>query len=124
MKTTKENWKCTIYYSAKSLEGYYEEIEGPSIIFGDTKEAILANIKNAIFQVLELNRICTNSELCINYTIELNDEYNDQEEFYLRPCIVYTQEPSKLINWGEHTRGLPIIYSIDREKSKLNILED
>ena len=124
MKTTKENWKCTIYYSAKSLEGYYEEIEAPSIFFGDTKETILANIENVIFKVLELNRICANSELCVNYTIELNDEYNDQEEFYLRPYIVYTQEPSKLINWGEHTKGLPIIYSIDREKSKLNILED
>lgn len=112
------------FFSIKSLEGYYEEIEGPTTIFGNTKEEVLANINNAIFQVLELNRICANGELCVNYTIELNDEYNDQEEFYLRPHIVYTQEPSKLINWNEYTRGLPIIYSIDREKSKLNILED
>ena len=122
--SNEEFWKCALFFSMKGLEGYYEEIESPVTIYGNTKEEVLANIENAIFQVLELNRICANSELCINYTIELNDEYNDQEEFYLRPCIVYTQEPSKLINWGEHTKDLPIIYSIDREKSKLNILED
>jgi hypothetical protein len=122
--SNEEFWKCALVFAIKSSGGYYEEIESPVTIYGNTKEEVLANIENAIFQVLELNRICANSELCINYTIELNDEYNDQEEFYLRPCIVYTQEPSKLINWGEHTRGLPIIYSIDREKSKLNILED
>lgn len=122
--SNEEFWKCTLFFSIKSSEGYYEEIEAPVTIFGNTKEEILANINDTIFQVIELNRICANSELCINYTIELNNEYNDQEEFYLRPYIVYTQEPSKLINWNEYTRGLPIIYSIDREKSKLNILED
>ena len=121
----KENWKCTVYISRNTGDGYFEESSTPFEILGDTKEEVLAQIHNVIYMFLELDRFSGNgSELCVNYTIELNDEYNDQEEFYLRPYIVYTCEPSKLINWNEYTRGLPIIYSIDREKSKLNILED
>ena len=121
----KENWKCTVYISRNTGDGYFEESTTPFEIFGDTKEEVLAQINNAIYMFLELDGFSGNgNEFWIDYTIELNDKYNDHEEFVIRPDIVCTQEPSKLINWGEHTKGLPIIYAIDREKSNLNILED
>ena len=119
----KENWKCTVYISRNTGDGYFEESSTPFEILGDTKEEVLAQIHNVIYMFLELDRFSGNgNEFWIDYTIELNEEYNDHDEFIIKPEIIYTSEPSKLINWGEHTKRLPIIYSIDREKSKLNIL--
>ena len=115
-------WKCNIFVSIRNHESYYEDLMDDCEISANTKEEVLSDISNVLFNILELNRIGTNNVLCVNYTIELNNEYEDHEEFFMKPEIIYTSEPSKLINWGEHTKGLPIIYSIDREKSKLNIL--
>jgi hypothetical protein len=118
-----EIWECSIILSLKNSGGIYDEINEPFIIYGNTKDEVITKINNVIYTLLELNQITTGQELCVNYSITVNDEYNDSEEFFIQPNIEYDFEPSKLINWGEHTKGLPIIYSINREKSNLNILE-
>ena len=87
------------------------------------------DLKNALFQALEIERIYR-GELLVTITKELINQNNETEyittdEVLVKADVhVLTHKYSKFIDWNKCGASIPSIYEVDREKSSIEIIDN
>lgn len=87
------------------------------------------DLKNVLFQVLEIERIYK-GELLVTITKELINQ-NDETEYITTDEVlvkvdaqILTHKYSKFIDWDKCGAAFPTIYEIDRKRSTIEIVDN
>lgn len=113
----KNNYITTFYFYEPSLDGSYNTEPHEYIVMGDEK-ATNEQFKDIIFQCCEIERIYK-GKMFVEIQITKNGEYVDSDELEFKVNIELTKSLSEFIRW-EKCPNLPPIYSVDKEKSRIN----
>lgn len=104
------------------LNGEFGDTEPHEYLLEADHKMTNEEFKDIIFQACEIERF-SNGNLCVDITIEKNDEFYNHEEIFIKINIVRTNELSEYIVWDK-CPNLPPIYKVDREKSTIEVLDD
>lgn len=75
-------------------------------------------IRDLVYQAIEIEGI--SSDCHLQMTVELDGEYYSGDECIVELTnIVWTEEPSKFIKWGDK---VPHIFSVDRDRSVIKFI--
>lgn len=109
--------KATLGFYEKICDGDFNEHPSTYMVNGITKELVLDEIKDVLWQAIEIEGF-DNSEVLVTVDFEKDGEYLDRDEFVMTAEIIRTSEPSNYVVWANK---VPHIFKINREQSKISI---
>lgn len=110
---------ATIDFVQENIEDVFADAPITYELQDTTLEKAKADLESVLWQAVEIEGF-DGSTVSVEVVYEQDGEYLDKDEFFISPVVVYTNEPSEFIVWGDKK---PHIFKIDRAQSKLSISE-
>ena len=114
-------YKTNYSFYEENINGNFDNVEPHEYSISTVEYPTPENDLDVLFECLEVERVGC-KHIMVEKTVEdENGEYIDSDSAIVEIVyIAYTQELSSYFDWSL-AKGMPPIYKIDREKSKITI---
>lgn len=115
-------YKTNYSFYEENINGNFDNVEPHEYYILTPEHPTAENDLDVLFECLEVERISCKHIMVEKTIIDANtEEYIDSDEAIIDVIyLAYTQELSSYFDWNV-AKGMPPIYKINREKSKIII---